>query len=562
MSTLHVSEKINQEMLPQSLALESTSADKPEVGTKRDVEAGSCDRVAGVQHDRGETGNRVTDLSQRHPVGAASATPDGPVRDAVPADAVPATAPRVFVLDQHGRPLMPRHPARTRKLLKSGRARVHRSAPFVIRLVDRTTADSVVTGVEVKIDPGSKFTGVAVTTATPAGMVGLVSFEVQHRGRLISKKLEQRSNYRRGRRSRNLRYRPPRPNNRTKHKGWLAPSLRHRVGTTTAMVARLRQWAPVTGAAQELVRFDMAKMENPEITGAEYQRGTLAGYEACEYLLAKWDRTCAYCEATSTQINLDHIHPRAAGGSNRVPNLALACIPCNQNKGSQDVATWLVATRGERAARPIIDRVLAQSKAPLRDAAAVNATRWELYRALCGTGLPVTTGSGGKTKWNRSRFCVPKTCSLDAICIGDIAGVVSYPDRAIVAKATGRGTYARTKPDSSGFPRLRLPRAKTAHGFQAGDLVRANVPAGKYASIHVDRVAVRASGSFNITTTAGTVQGIPRRTAPSSSEPMAGDGLANQKESSMQHEASIRQGGVATLLLPALKDRVPVAGQF
>ena len=511
MSTLHVSEKTNQGMLPQSLALESTSADKPGVGTKRGVEARSCDRVAGVQHGRGETGNGVTDLSQRHPVGAASATPDGPVRDAVPVDAVPTTAPRVFVLDRHGRPLMPCSPARARRLLRSGRARVHHLAPFVIRLVDRLVEDSVVTGVEVKIDPGSKSTGVAVTTATPAGMVGLVSFEVQHRGRLISKKLEQRSNYRRGRRSRNLRYRAPRFNNRTKPKGWLAPSLRHRVDTTMSLVTRLRQWAPVTGIAQELVRFDMAKMESPEITGAEYQQGTLAGYETREYLLAKWNRTCAYCGATNTPLNLDHIHPRAAGGSNRVSNLALACIPCNQSKGSQDLTTWLVATRGERVARPIIDRVLAQSKAPLRDAAAVNATRWALYRALCGTGLPVTTGSGGKTKWNRSRFCVPKTHSLDAICVGDIAGVVSYPDRVIVAKATGRGTYARTKPDSSGFPRLRLPRTKTAHGFQTGDLVRANVPAGKYAGTHVGRVAVRSSGSFNIATTSGTVQGIPHR---------------------------------------------------
>ena len=100
--------------------------------------------------------------------------------------------------------------------------------------------------------------------------------------RLISKKLEQRSNYRRGRRSRNLRYRAPRFNNRTKPKGWLAPSLRHRVDTTMSLVTRLRQWAPVAGVAQELVRFDMAKMENPEITGAEYRQGTLAGYETRE----------------------------------------------------------------------------------------------------------------------------------------------------------------------------------------------------------------------------------------------------------------------------------------
>jgi len=517
MSTLHVSEKTNQGMLPQSPALESTSADKPGVGTKRGVETAMQMAVAGAQHGRGETGDGVTNPLQRHPDGAASAAPDGPVRDVVPVDAVSAdaapttTAPRVFVLDKHGRPLMPCSPARARRLLKSGRARVHHLAPFVIRLVDRVAADSVVTDVEVKIDPGSKFTGVAVAATTSVGIVGLVSFEVQHRGQLIHKKMGQRAGYRRRRRSINLRYRAPRFNNRTKPKGWLAPSLAHRVDSTTSLVARIRRWAPVTDIAQELVRFDVQKMENPEIAGVEYQQGTLAGYEVREYLLAKWDRTCAYCGATDTPLNVDHIHPKARGGSNRVSNLALACIDCNQSKDSHDLHTWLVAKCGEKAARPIIERVLAQSKAPLKDAAAVNATRWALYRALCDTGLPVTTGSGGKTKWNRSRFNVVKTHSLDALCVGDITGVVSYPDRVVVARATGRGTYARTRPDSFGFPRLRLPMAKAVHGFQTGDLVRAVVPTGTKAGVHVGRVAVRTTGSFNIRTTSGLIQGISHR---------------------------------------------------
>ncbi len=257
---------------------------------------------------------------------------------------------------------MPCSPARARRLLKSGRARVHHLAPFVIRLVDHVVADSVVTGVEIKIDPGSKFTGVAVAATTPDGIVGLFSFEVQHHGQLISKKLEQRAGYRRGRRSRNLPYRAPRFNNRAKPKGWLGPSLRHRVDSTVSLVSRIRRWAPVTGIAQELVRFDMAK-----------------------------------------------------------------------------------------------------------------------------------------------------THSLDALCVGDVTGVVSYPNRVIVAKATGRGVYARTRPNSSGFPRLRLTRIKAVYGFQTGDLVRANIPTGKYIGTHVGRVAVRTSGSFNISTTSGLVQSVSHR---------------------------------------------------
>jgi len=56
MSTLHVSEKTNQGMPPQFLALESTPADEPGVGTKRGVETRSEDRVAGCNMVEGRLG--------------------------------------------------------------------------------------------------------------------------------------------------------------------------------------------------------------------------------------------------------------------------------------------------------------------------------------------------------------------------------------------------------------------------------------------------------------------------------------------------------------------------
>jgi len=523
MPTLYASEKTDSGMLPQSRILESTSADNPRVGTKRGVDnRRATGRITGVQLGRGETPVGLTNQQERHPSSSERSEGEGDRGLAAPPS---ITTIRVFVLDRHGNPLMPCHPARARKLLKSGRARVHHLAPFVIRLVDRTAADSVVTGVEVGVDPGSKFTGISVFRTTLAGRVGLVAIEVRHRGQLIHKKMKQRSGYRRGRRSRNLRYRSPRFNNRTKPKGWLAPSLRHRVDTTSSMVTRLRRWAPVVAIHQELVRFDMQKMENPEIAGVEYQRGTLSGFEVREYLLAKWGRACAYCGATNTPLNIDHIHPKASGGSNRVSNLALACIDCNQSKGKLDLDRWLTSRFGPVEAVTISKRVLTRAKAPLKDAAAVNATRWALYWALRATGLPVSTGSGGRTKWNRSRFGVPKTHTLDAICVGKVDGVVSYPAYATVAKATGRGTYRRAQPDAYGFTaghyrksgeavnpsKGHKSRRKSYFGFQTGDLVRAVVPKGKYAGVYVGRVAVRSSGSFNITAAASIVQGIRHR---------------------------------------------------
>ena len=239
----------------------------------------------------------------------------------------------------------------------------------------------------------------------------------------------------------------------------------------------------------------MQQMENHEISGTEYQQGTLAGCEVKEYLLEKWGRKCAYCGASgvgpkSVLLEVEHIHPRSKGGSDRVSNLALACTPCNQAKDNRPVEE-LLAHDPKR-----LKAVQAQAKAPLHDAAAVNTTRWALWRALSATGLPTEAASGGRTKWNRSRLGIPKSHTLDALCVGDASGVSSYPDRIITAKATGRGGYARTRPDRFGFPRLRFPRTKSLHGFTTGDLVRAVVPKGKRSGAHVGYAAVRSSGSL------------------------------------------------------------------
>ncbi|MEV4381944.1 RNA-guided endonuclease IscB [Streptosporangium sp. NPDC049644] len=412
----------------------------------------------------------------------------------------------MFVLDRHGQPLQPTSPAYARKLLRSGRAVVHRHTPFVIRLRDRAAADSTVHGVQVGIDPGSKHTGISVFRADSADRSGLYSIQLEHRGGRIRDRLTARAAYRRGRRSRNLRYRAPRFDNRTRPQGWLAPSLRHRVDITMSWVVRLTRWVPVTAVHVEKVSFDThALSAGRPLEGVEYQQGTLAGYEVREYLLAKWGRACAYCGASGVPLNLDHLHPRSRGGSDRVSNLTLACIRCNQAKNATPVEEFL---KGRPA---LLTKILRQAKAPLRDAAAVNATRWALWRALEATGLPVHTASGGRTKWNRSRTGATKSHTLDALHVGHLGTVTAWPSTVLVVTATGRGTYARTIPDRYGFPRLARPRSKLHHGFQTGDLVRANVPAGKKAGIHLGRVLVRSSGSFDITTRHGRVAGINHR---------------------------------------------------
>lgn len=450
---------------------------------------------------------------------------------------------RVFVLDKHGRPLMPCHPARARELLDKGRARVHRAVPFAIRIIDRTLEESSVQPVGLGVDPGSRTTGLAVFTEdetistvtgeVAAGRTGIWLGELVHRGLLIRKRLQARAQLRRSRRSRNLRYRAPRFNNRhpaacdscganaqsgkrlcrpcqqTPHpernsglrSPRLAPSLQHRVDTTTGWVNRLRHYLPISGVVMELARFDTHLLANPDVSGIGYQQGELQGYEVREYLLEKWGRRCVYCDAEGTILNLDHLHPKSRGGSDRVSNLAPACISCNQTKGSKTLKTFL-------ADDPVrLARIERRRKQPLADAAAMNATRWALKRALETTGLPVEASTGGRTKHNRARNQVPKTHALDALCVGTVDRVTTWPATTHIITATGRGTRKRVNTDKHGFPTSHKPRKKLHFGFATGDLGRAIVPTGKKAGTHIGRVAVRASGSFRV----GTVDGINQR---------------------------------------------------
>ncbi|MGW0750547.1 RNA-guided endonuclease IscB [Streptomyces sp. NPDC002587] len=409
----------------------------------------------------------------------------------------------MFVLDKQGRPLQPTSPARARKLLDQGRAAVARHTPFVIRLKDRTADRSQVNGVELGIDPGSKHTGIAVFTTKNGNRRGLYAVGLAHRGGAVRDKLTARAAYRRGRRTRNLRYRAPRFSNRTRPKSWLAPSLRHRVDTTMSWTARLARWAPVRAVHVERVAFDTHSITHGgPLEGSEYQHGTLHGTEVRKYLLAEWGRACAYCGATGVPLNIDHIHPRSRGGSDRISNLCTACIPCNEKKSNQPVEDFLKGSPRQLA------RILAQAKAPLRDAAAVNATRWALWRALDTAFPTVHTTSGCRTKWNRQRTGTPKTHALDALCVGELHGIDRAPARVLVVTAAGRGTYSRTRADTHGFPRLRLPRQKAFFGYRTGDLARAIVPPGKKAGTHTGRIAVRATGSFNVKTAHGLIQGI------------------------------------------------------
>jgi 5-methylcytosine-specific restriction endonuclease McrA len=412
---------------------------------------------------------------------------------------------KVFVVDTNKEPLAPCHPAKARKLLRDGQAAVYRAFPFTIVLL-RAVEESVAPPLRVKIDPGSKVTGLAIVNDVTGEIVWAA--ELEHRGQAIVASLLARRGVRRSRRSRKTRYRAPRFQNRRRRAGWLPPSLTSRVAQVMTWVGRLRRVCPLQAISMELVRFDTQALENPEISGVEYQQGTLAGVEVKEYLLAKWGRQCAYCDAQHVPLEVEHIVARGRLGSHRVSNLTIACVPCNQAKSNRDVREFLAHDP------PRLARILAQAKAPLRDAAAVNSTRWALYEALQATGLPLETGTGGRTKWNRTQRGLPKTHWLDAACVGASTPETLWTSGALhplAIRATGHGSRQMCRMDKYGFPRTRAKQARRVQGFQTGDIVKAVVPTGKKQGVYVGRVAVRTTGSFNIRTATDLVQGVSYR---------------------------------------------------
>lgn len=398
----------------------------------------------------------------------------------------------VFVLDANKTPLDMCYPARARALLRDGKAAVYRREPFTIilkKVVDALPEKTY----RLKIDYGSKHTGLTLLKSNEVFWL----CELDHRTN-IKDKMDKRRGYRRRRRSANLRYRKPRFDNRKRKEGWLPPSLQSRVNNIKTWVDRLMKLVPLGYISYENVKFDTQLMQNPDISGVEYQQGTLTGYEVREYLLEKFGRKCMYCKKDNCVLEVEHIIPKSRGGTNRISNLGIACRECNQEKGNKTA---------EEFGFPDIQK---QAQKPLRDAAIVTATRWAVYEVLKNTGLPVECGTGGRTKYNRTQFGLPKEHYYDAVCVG-----TSTPNElhfktndVLVIKTVGRGSHQRTNVNASGFPRGYLARQKQFFCFQTGDMVKAVVTNGKKAGCYVGTVACRKTGSFDIKTKDGRVSGL------------------------------------------------------
>jgi hypothetical protein len=238
------------------------------------------------------------------------------------------------------------------------------------------------------------------------------------------------------------------------------------------------------------------------LVGAAYQQGPREGMAIPEYLLHKWQRRCAYCQQRSRRLEVEHLVPRSRGGSDRNSNLVPGCHSCNQAKGDQTAEEF-----GH-------GHLMAQAKAPLKDAAAVNAIRWALYGRLRGLGLPLETGTGGLTKWNRVLRGISKTHRLDAVCAGSSTPARLWWQDVVPLHVAAMVRHSRQmcRTNDAGFPD-KAPKATSVAGdLRTGDMVRAVVPVpSTNAGTYVGRLAIRATGSCNLKTAHGTIQGIHLR---------------------------------------------------
>ena len=303
----------------------------------------------------------------------------------------------VCILNQNRHLLMPTSDHRmVRLLLKEGKARVVKRTPFTIMLLH--PVKEYKQPITLGIDAGSKAIGLSASTSQKE----LYASETKLRTG-IPELLSARRQFRRARRNRTTRYRAPRFNNRvrSKHKGWLAPSIRNKIDTHLRVVADVHKLLPISKVVVEVAAFDIQKLKDDSISGHQYQQGDQLGFwNVREYVLFRDGHICQHCKGKSRDriLNIHHIESRKTGGD-APSNLITLCETCHAAHHAGTIQ--LRARRG----------------ASFRDAAFMGIMRWAFYNKLKELYPEVSLTYGYITKNTRIRHGLDKTHCVDARCI-------------------------------------------------------------------------------------------------------------------------------------------------
>ena len=317
--------------------------------------------------------------------------------------------PKVYVLNRHGRPLMPCTPAKARHLLDAGKAKVKKRTPFTIQLVYGSSGytQEVILGV----DAGSKTIGVSASTKKEE----LFAANVIPRNDVVDL-LSTRREFRRARRNRKTRYRKPRFDNRvrSKHKGWLAPSVEVKIQEHITAIKTVCRILPVSKVVVETAEFDLQMLKaiadgKSVPQGEDYQHGEMYGhYNVRQYVLWRDGYTCQCCGAHATQkkevrLHVHHLESRKVGGD-APDNQVTLCESCHKK-----------LHKGLIEAKDFKKR----KRRPTRDATFMGIMRATLLQRLRSElPIPVIETRGYITKATREKLLVlPKSHTNDALAI-------------------------------------------------------------------------------------------------------------------------------------------------
>jgi len=229
----------------------------------------------------------------------------------------------VFVIDGEGTPLLPTNSARARILLKQGKAKVYSVVPFTIQLNRKIV--NPVGEFKLGIDDGAKEVGISIAHKNNVVFAGNIKLRQD-----VSRKVLQRSQYRRTRRSRKLRHRQARFLNRGT-KGWIPPSIKQKKDSIIRVVNDLKKRINITECVVEQGRFDTSSMaKGYKLIGREYQKSDYEGNTWRQKVLWRDNYKCQYCGATEN-LQVHHIIYKSKGGSNSISNGITLCKTCHSN---------------------------------------------------------------------------------------------------------------------------------------------------------------------------------------------------------------------------------------
>ncbi len=356
----------------------------------------------------------------------------------------------VYVRNQDGQPLMPCTPAKARKLLRAGKASMIKRSPFTIQL--RWQCEGRVQEVRAGIDKGSHITGMCCVGDGKA----LFSAEIHHR-QDVKTRMDDRRERRKARRSRKW-YRPRRFLNRasSKRSGRLPPSIKTNVEEVIRVVRQIP--LPIAQISIEDVQVDIARLNNPTLSGSKYQDPTRLDENLRIACLLRDGYTCQQCNKRNCQLEAHHIVFREHGGKDTLANLLCLCEGCHHRVHEDKVQLQVTGVSG------FLDQIAQRTM----------QGKSYLYTTL-GAQTPLSTLFGYQTaSWRKARG-LPKTHIVDALCLA------TYHTGELVREPESNRYAIRFRPRQTrkqyhslpqkGKGRVRYQRYEELKGFRKGDIV-------------------------------------------------------------------------------------------